>query len=321
MEEGVFITPGDLSDEQSRFLLAQFLFTRILCRELVLKPWTCGVGPAIPPGKNELGNLKLMTFLLYRALCQSLGGEGEFASVEEASVRGEIGKLPGDEAYLVEHTKSLVEELRGKFAEMTMRLFGQLTAKRPVYSVTPVPGQAPLTIDVDVPKSVAGTAANSPVKAPPTHRTVAAGSQQAAPAVKEERVTAQGKDAVAASPAAVKATPLAAASPRKDGAKTTASAGASPVKEGGGASRPATGASQAKPPGGALRMLLSGRVERSLTCTPSAAAAAETPRRDASGANDETRASPGTKKAESSAKEAPPKAADKLGARLASVRE
>eukprot|EP00284_Hemiselmis_tepida_P001373 CAMPEP_0174952080 /NCGR_PEP_ID=MMETSP1355-20121228/95183_1 /TAXON_ID=464990 /ORGANISM="Hemiselmis tepida, Strain CCMP443" /LENGTH=590 /DNA_ID=CAMNT_0016199765 /DNA_START=56 /DNA_END=1826 /DNA_ORIENTATION=+ len=130
LPDGSNLTPEDLSDEDAKFLLGQFLYTRVLCQELVLRPWTCSIGPPIPPGKNEQGNLKIMAFLLYRAACAAMAPGGSHEAVEDAAVRAEIGKLPGDEAYLVDHTAQLVPDMRDKLQAVIDRLYAHLVAKR-----------------------------------------------------------------------------------------------------------------------------------------------------------------------------------------------
>jgi len=51
-----FPTPPNLS--QAKFLVHQFLFARVVCSDLVLKPWAFGIGAPIPPGKVEVNNLR-----------------------------------------------------------------------------------------------------------------------------------------------------------------------------------------------------------------------------------------------------------------------
>jgi hypothetical protein len=43
---------GEVLEEDAKFLLAQFLWVRIMVGEIMLKPWACGVGPQIPAGKQ-----------------------------------------------------------------------------------------------------------------------------------------------------------------------------------------------------------------------------------------------------------------------------
>ena len=48
---------------------------------------------------------------------------GSHEAAEEDSVRGEIGVLPGDEAFLLKSTTGLVEDLMVSFRAITERLF------------------------------------------------------------------------------------------------------------------------------------------------------------------------------------------------------
>lgn len=78
---------GIVTQDQAKFLVAQFLFTRIIIQQLVLKPWTCAIGPPVPAGKQETNNLKVMAAVLYRALCCSLTPDALPEGAEDKTVK------------------------------------------------------------------------------------------------------------------------------------------------------------------------------------------------------------------------------------------
>jgi len=70
----------------------------------------------------------VLSFLLYHSSCCALAGDDAEVPgfVQDDSIREEIGTLPGDEAYLLEKTKELRDELKAKFKELTERLYSQV---------------------------------------------------------------------------------------------------------------------------------------------------------------------------------------------------
>lgn len=105
---------GDRADEitmtQARFLIAHFLFGRILVKQLLLEPWSHGVGPKGLPNKVTMGSLRVIAFMLYNAL--SAGFQKNAGPTHEASILGYIGSLPGEEPYLLSVTTDLQSTLK-----------------------------------------------------------------------------------------------------------------------------------------------------------------------------------------------------------------
>lgn len=65
--------------------------------------------------------------LYHSSCCAAAGADAEVPGfAQDESIREEIGKLPGDEEYLLEATKDVRAELRAKFRELTERLYAQV---------------------------------------------------------------------------------------------------------------------------------------------------------------------------------------------------
>ena len=96
---------GEIKEPQARYLIAHFLFGRILIKQLILEPWKHGVGSRSPPSPVTQGNLRVIAFMLYSALVA--GFPKSEGPTQELSIFTHIGSLPGDEGFLLANTKDL----------------------------------------------------------------------------------------------------------------------------------------------------------------------------------------------------------------------
>ena len=105
-----------INEPQARYLIAHFLFGRILIKQLMLEPWKHGVGSRNPPSAMTQGNLRVIAFMLYSALVA--GFPKSEGPTQELSIYTHIGSLPGDEGYLLANTKDLQAVLKVSVVRM-----------------------------------------------------------------------------------------------------------------------------------------------------------------------------------------------------------
>ena len=96
---------GEINEGQARYLIAHFLFGRILIKQVLLEPWKHGVGSRAPPNAVTAGSLRVIAFMLYSALVA--GFPKSAGPTQELSIFTHIGSLPGDEGFLLANTKDL----------------------------------------------------------------------------------------------------------------------------------------------------------------------------------------------------------------------
>ena len=101
---------GEINEAQARFLMAHFLFGRILIKQLVLEPWKHAVGPRTQPSATTAGSLQVLAFMMYRGL--TAGFHTSAGPTQEVSIFECIGSLPGDESYLSNVTLDLQAVLK-----------------------------------------------------------------------------------------------------------------------------------------------------------------------------------------------------------------
>ena len=101
---------GEITMAQARYLIAHFLFGRILVKQLLLQPWQFGVGSKNRPSTKTEGNLRVIAFIMYNAL--SAGFKKEDGPTQEVSILQHIGSLPGDEPFLLQETQGLQSLVR-----------------------------------------------------------------------------------------------------------------------------------------------------------------------------------------------------------------
>ena len=110
----------------AKYLLAQFLFGRLLVKQVILEPWKEGhkIGPKGVPRKNCVGALHVIAFMLYTAVAANF--DKRWGPTSEASIfdlilvpcNSHITRMPGDEDFLLSATKDLQEALKNSVGEI-----------------------------------------------------------------------------------------------------------------------------------------------------------------------------------------------------------
>ena len=101
---------GEINETQARFLIAHFLFGRIMILQILLEPWKHGLGPRAPPNATTLASLRVISFMIYSGLVA--GFQKSAGPTRELSIFQHIGSLPGDENYLLSATTELQKALK-----------------------------------------------------------------------------------------------------------------------------------------------------------------------------------------------------------------
>jgi len=101
---------GEINETQARFLIAHFLFGRIMILQILLEPWKHGLGPRAPPNATTLASLRVISFMIYSGL--AAGFQKSAGPTRELSIFQHIGSLPGDENYLLSVTTELQKALK-----------------------------------------------------------------------------------------------------------------------------------------------------------------------------------------------------------------
>ncbi|EKX31961.1 hypothetical protein GUITHDRAFT_148952 [Guillardia theta CCMP2712] len=103
---------GEIDGRKAKFLMAQFLFTRILILQLTLTPWKYNIGPNTVPSRVDSNNLNLtssriVAFLLYHSLTDTLAEDQGGMDLVDEKVAEAVDDIPGDKTYFMEQTHEL----------------------------------------------------------------------------------------------------------------------------------------------------------------------------------------------------------------------
>mmetsp|Transcript_36671 Transcript_36671/g.82633 ORF Transcript_36671/g.82633 Transcript_36671/m.82633 type:complete len:157 (+) Transcript_36671:927-1397(+) len=116
---------GEIDARKAKFLMAQFLFTRILILQLILTPWKYNIGPSTVPSRVDSNNLKIVALLLYHSLIDALAEDQGDINLYDEAVLQTIEDIPGDKAFLLEQTQELQMFLRSKFKQLIEIIFAE----------------------------------------------------------------------------------------------------------------------------------------------------------------------------------------------------
>mmetsp|Transcript_5095 Transcript_5095/g.18293 ORF Transcript_5095/g.18293 Transcript_5095/m.18293 type:complete len:565 (-) Transcript_5095:172-1866(-) len=134
---------GEIDGRKAKFLMAQFLFTRILILQLTLTPWKYNIGPNTVPSRVDSNNLKIVAFLLYHSLTDTLAEDQGGMDLVDEKVAEAVDDIPGDKTYFMEQTHELQLYLRSKFKQLIEIIFtecfpqGKPPMKIRAHSITP----------------------------------------------------------------------------------------------------------------------------------------------------------------------------------------